>query len=220
MPPFYIGSSSNTENITERGYRGSVDSKLYKNVWKQELREHPELFKTIIISTHENFPSAVAREEELQRKLDVANNPLYVNMSIANYKFGLSGNTHHMVCNTEIREKVRLQVKGRKWTEESRKRQSDNKKGKTHVPHSEETKRKLSEKKLGALNPRYGKPGPRLGVKVTKETRQKQRESAILRCKNKPLVIETKTCPHCGKIGTGLSMIRWHFDNCSRSISF
>ena len=43
LPPFYIGSTS-VDNIS-KGYRGSVLSKNYKSIWKQELHSHPDLFK-------------------------------------------------------------------------------------------------------------------------------------------------------------------------------
>ena len=60
MPMFYIGSSS-ISNVM-KGYHGSVASKLYKEVWKTELKNSPELFKTMIISRCETRLDAMKRE--------------------------------------------------------------------------------------------------------------------------------------------------------------
>ena len=51
MPQNYIGSSS-VDRILNKNYRGSVTSKRYKSIWKSELKLHPELFTTVIISYH------------------------------------------------------------------------------------------------------------------------------------------------------------------------
>jgi len=81
-------------------------------------------------------------------------------------------------------------------------------KGKTH---SSETKIKMSEAKIGII--------------ASDETKQKQRESKLKnptkywlgKCRkgmkqNHP----THQCPHCGKIGKGTAMFKWHFDNCRK----
>lgn len=83
LPPFYIGYTS--AHKIEAGYRGSVRSKKYQAVWDSELKENPNLFKTSIISTHDHRDDAVAKEIELQRRLDVLNNPLYVNRAIGRH---------------------------------------------------------------------------------------------------------------------------------------
>lgn len=70
--------------------------------------------------------------------------------------------------------------------------------------HSEETRRKMSETRRG----KQGKP-------ISEETRQKISET--MRGKPSPkkgMHYPKVLCPHCGKIGGGSSMHRWHFDNC------
>lgn len=84
---FYIGSST-TKKI-QHGYKGSVSSKDYGKIWKEELKINPELFRTNIISFHETREEAFVKEEKLQKKLNVIKNPLYVNKSFANSKFSL-----------------------------------------------------------------------------------------------------------------------------------
>lgn len=97
LPPFYIGSS--TVEKVNNGYFGSVKSLEYSAIWKEETTNNPHHFKCRIISTHPTKKAALAREEELQRKLNVIKNPLYINKSYAckNGIFGRIGSvkTHH-----------------------------------------------------------------------------------------------------------------------------
>ena len=86
LPPFYIGSTS-VDNVLNKGYRGSVQSKQYKSIWKQELHSHPDLFKTIILTKHETRQEALDKEIGFHVFFSVASNPLYINMAHANGKF-------------------------------------------------------------------------------------------------------------------------------------
>lgn len=81
IPSNYIGSSS-LSNI-ESGYMGSVSSKKYKSIWKQELKEHPELFHLEMISFHDTRQDATWKELQIQKIFNVVKNPLFVNMSYA-----------------------------------------------------------------------------------------------------------------------------------------
>lgn len=80
-PSNYIGSTS--LNKIKSGYMGSVSSKKYKDIWKQELKEHPELFNLEIISYHDARSDAIWRELQLQQLFNVVKNPLFVNMAYA-----------------------------------------------------------------------------------------------------------------------------------------
>jgi hypothetical protein len=81
LPIFYIGSTS-VKKI-ELGYHGSVSSKKFKSIWKQELKTHPELFVTKIISKHILRDEATEKESSLQMKLRVHKNSLYTNCRVA-----------------------------------------------------------------------------------------------------------------------------------------
>lgn len=89
-PQNYIGSTS--INRIRDGYMGSVSSKKYKSIWKQELKDHPELFHLEIISYHDTRPEATYKELQVHKLFNVAKNPLFVNMSLAQPKgyFGIS----------------------------------------------------------------------------------------------------------------------------------
>lgn len=103
LPPFYIGSGWDVK--IQKGYKGSVASAKYKHTWKQELITNPHLFKTVILFTCETREEAYKRENELQIKLDVANNPLYVNQYI-------QGITH----SATTRKKISDTLKGKNYT--------------------------------------------------------------------------------------------------------
>ena len=84
---------------------------------------------------------------------------------------------------------------------ETRQKLSDAKKGKTRKPHSAETRQKISDAKKG-------KPGNRKGKPHSAETKQKMSDAK--KGKTHKLV----TCPHCGLVGRGGNMTRYHFEHC------
>ena len=74
---------------------------------------------------------------------------------------------------------------GKTHSEESKKKMSEKHKGKKL---SEEHKQKISKSTKGEKNPMYGKKW------------------------------ETKTCPYCGKTVSTANFVRWHGDNCKFKI--
>lgn len=96
LPNNYIGSS--TVKKINKGYRGSVKSKKYKELWKKELKENPQLFETHIISNHHTKQEAIYKELNLQKIFNVVKNDLFINESYAqpNGYFGrdVSGNNN------------------------------------------------------------------------------------------------------------------------------
>jgi hypothetical protein len=159
LPPFYIGSTS-IDKIN-KGYRGSVASKNYKSIWKQELELHPELFKTIILTRHETRQDAQDKEIIFHESFSVARNPLYINMAHANGKFFVSGPQ-----SPETKAKIGTANTGKKHTPETKAKMSAVKTGKKQSPehiaktaaaqtgkkhsrHSSETKAKMSAAHTG-----------------------------------------------------------------------
>jgi len=82
MPANYIGSTS-VDNVLNKNYRGSVVSKIYKSIWKSEIKLHPELFSTDIVSYHDTRSDATWKELQVQRTLNVVKSDLFVNRSYA-----------------------------------------------------------------------------------------------------------------------------------------
>jgi len=164
LPPFYIGSTS-VEKI-EKGYRGTVCSKKYKQLWISEMKENPNLFKTKIITKHTTRKEALAKEEYFHRSLNVVKSTLYINQSYACKSgfFGISNfgelncmnnpvikQKHNVkVTSKEYRDNMRMIVTGRKASDESKQKMSKSAKicgvGKWNkgVPKSDFTKKKMS----------------------------------------------------------------------------
>ena len=82
MPQNYIGSTL-VDNILNKNYHGSVKSKKYKSIWKSELKEHPELFNTVIISYHDTRSDAVWKECKIQKTFNVIESEDFINMAYA-----------------------------------------------------------------------------------------------------------------------------------------
>ena len=91
LPPFYIGSTSMKK--INKGYCGSVVSKKYKDIYQYELKYNRHLFKTEIISMHNDRKDALDAELYEQIKRDVVKSSEYFNMSFAkvNGYFGICG---------------------------------------------------------------------------------------------------------------------------------
>lgn len=81
LPPFYIGSTS--VDRLKTGYRGTVSSKKYKDIFYDELKNNPHLFDYKIIKTFNNRNDALVKEDSLQRSLNVVESPLYINCGYA-----------------------------------------------------------------------------------------------------------------------------------------
>jgi hypothetical protein len=159
LPPFYIGSSS-VEKVNN-GYHGSVCSREYKSIWKQELAHNPHLFETKIISTHNDRKEATLREREFQKKVDAVKSPLYINKSYAAYDsftdMDQSGKNNPMYGTSRKGEanpfygrkhtsEALAKMRGRKCSEENKRLYSKLKKG---IADSDETKLKKSIAKKG-----------------------------------------------------------------------
>jgi hypothetical protein len=91
LPMFYIGSTS-IDRIS-KGYRGSVKSKQYKDIFNDELLKNPHLFKTMIISYNESREDALQKELKFQKHLNVVKSSMYMNKSFAK-DFGWFGMNH------------------------------------------------------------------------------------------------------------------------------
>ena len=175
LPPFYIGSTS-LKKIKD-GYRGSVVSKKYGDIFKLELLTNPQLFDVIILSRHSSRKNALEAELILQKELDVVKSNQFFNEAYAsvNGMFGrdVSGDSNPMFgkkqteqTKEKIREK-RGHNKRYEATEEHKKITSKTHKGKIV---SQETRTKLSS----ALKGKYvGEDASFFGRKHSEETKCK-----------------------------------------------
>jgi curved DNA-binding protein CbpA len=147
-------------------YRGSYTDKTFKPSAK------------IVLTTHPNAEEAREAERKIQEFFDVLNNPHFVNKSIQTGKgFYIKNHTE------DTKNKIRDAARGRIISPETRKKQSESKKGKklsdevveklklrrhskeakakmssSHrgVPKSPEHRKSISISKMGEKNPMYG----------------------------------------------------------------
>lgn len=98
LPRRYIGST--TIEKVNSGYNGSVASKKWEAVYRQEQMNNKHLFKTRILSLHESDIEAREMELKLHLKYNVVSSDLYFNESLArpNGHFGrdVSGKNNPM----------------------------------------------------------------------------------------------------------------------------
>ena len=210
MPMFYIGRS-NEVNI-RNGYRGTVTSKLYKEVWLNELSEHPELFKTTILTLHSTVKEAAIKEEYFHKKFQVHINPLYINQATGAGTFNsdIRGKKNPFYGSNRIGELNPMF--GRKQSDSSRQRMSTAQKGKHSQPKTDEFKKLMSEKYLGkTIEERFGiEEAARLRVILQKPKTAGHKEKLSEAAKKRPSII----CQHCNVQSTAPNFKRWHGKNC------
>ena len=139
---------------------------------------------------------------------------------------GISYQIHHIDGNNKnnelsnlklvtLDEHIEIHRKQKDWASVAFLEQMRGRKA-TGWKHSDETKKKISEKQKQQyqsgerIHPMLGVKRPDLSERnkqgPTEESRKKMSEAK----QNQPEL----ACPHCGKIGKGGQMYRWHFDNC------
>lgn len=82
LPPFYIGSTYLEKHIDDH-YHGTVKSKKYKEIYDQELQEHPELFDSCIIGEFNSRQEATFCELYYQKLYNVVESDVFFNMAYA-----------------------------------------------------------------------------------------------------------------------------------------
>lgn len=215
LPPFYVGSSS--VKRVQNGYHGTVKSKRFGSIWREELKINPSAFDTLIIATFDTRLEATEEELRVQRRLRVVEDQRFINEAYATVN-----GFYTMEKNGE-----RNPMFGRKHTDETK-----------AILSAQAHTRDMS----GERNPMFGKPGPKsmLNRRHTDEARVKmsQKQQARLDQNNHWLGVKGKdhpafgfkhsedfinsqkvpkpkiTCPHCQKSGGKPAMLRFHFEHC------
>ena len=145
LPQNYIGSTY-VDRILIQNYHGSVASKRYKAIWESEIKLHPELFLTAIVSYHDTRPNATYKELQVQKIFNVVKSDLFINRAYASEGYGDTIYTpEERVSST----KKRLDTIANKSPEE--KKASTEKRLDTIANKSPEEKAALSKKKAGAM---------------------------------------------------------------------
>ena len=82
LPMYYIGSTSIDKALSGE-YFGSVKSKKYKNIFKEEIKNNKNLFSIEILSFHIDRKSAIVEELRLQKERNSVKSNIYMNESYA-----------------------------------------------------------------------------------------------------------------------------------------
>ena len=205
LPMFYIGSTSVYK--INNGYLGSVASKKYKSIFNHELKHNKHLFKTHIVSLHDNRKDATIKENKLQTLLRVVKSTMYFNMSTAK---------PNGYCGMDTSGKNNPNYK-RQHTQETKDFLRQLKLGKHGHAPTPETRVKLSIAKTGNKNPNHGKPlttaTEAAKIANTGKTRHPDIvEKSASKRRGKPQ--KRASCPYCNISGNMGNLKRWHFDNC------
>lgn len=161
LPKYYIGSST-VKKIETNKYFGSISSKKWKYIFKDELSNNPQLFSVKIYSYHNTRKIALEEELKLQIENNVVKSNDYMNESLAtiNGMFGrdVSGANNPMF--------------GKKREDMSKKMIGDN-----NISKRKDVKLKLRKPK-SKITPR----------KQTEKTKNKLKDFAL----NRNIEIQTK----------------------------
>lgn len=210
MPMFYIGRS-NVKSV-QNGYRGSVSSKLYKQVWLDELKQNPQLFETKILTTHITQKEAAEQEEYFHKKHQVHKNPMYINQATAAGTFhaDIHGKKNPFYGSNRTGELNPMY--GKTHSEHSRQKMSSSGKGKHSQPKTEAFKQTMSEYYAGkTYEERFGvEYAAEIRAKLTKPKSAEHKQKLSKLALSRPQI----TCPHCAKEVTAPNFKRWHGDNC------
>lgn len=182
LPPYYIGSTSIKK--IENGYKGSVSSLEFKQIWHDEIFAHPEFFQVKILSEHSTRKQAILAELDYQIQYNVVKGNEYINKSLAQpdgfFGMDVSGTNNPMYGRNRTGEKhkggenISAALKAKYKSGEldhakdlARIRFSTNNPSKSAESMA---KAKASWKEInrnvGEKNPMYGKKSPMAGKKL------------------------------------------------------
>ena len=241
LPSFYIGSTS-IENI-KLGYHGSVHSKMYKTIWKNELKENPHLFKTNIISIHDTRKDAIIKEEKFHRMLNVVKSSMYINMAIATpngfHGRNVSGENNPMYGKKHSeysKSFMNASKKGKPLSKEHAEKVINYQKTFWNTDSSERDKRRAQLKllnsgenngmfgKCGKNNPNYGRKASESEcIAKSKALKGKIRREDQVKKQSKVYTVKQEytnfiftgygLTQFCKTIGADINLMKYHFNN-------
>lgn len=243
LPRWYIGSSSEDKILD--GYNGSVQSMKYKEKYCLEQRINKHLFKTRILSFHEDRKEALAEELRVQKLHNVVKNEKYMNMSYAtiNGFFGMPmkgvnvGEKNGMFGKKKSPESIANQIKNMSGEKHILfgKHRDDNVKNKisdtlketyTNNPQLGENISKKASERYKKLSPTEkleyakirGEGSKRAWAKLTEEERAER--CALQKGEKNGFFGKkhklTHICEHCGKLLHKHIYTRFHGENCAQ----
>lgn len=208
LPPLYIGSSNIVK--IKNGYNGSVLSKKWKQIYKDEQKQNKSLFKTRILSCYDTRQDALNEEKRLHIKYNVVKSNRFFNESIArvNGFFGMdvSGKNNPNYGNKwsdEMKDKASLRMKNSDcyFTRNDRIEWYENK----------------TEQEINNINLKKGRSGNKNAFFGKHHTKENILKSTTNRRNNNNGAYhnyEQKECEFCGKVFTALM---FHIKYCKQN---
>jgi NUMOD3 motif len=143
LPPFYVGSTKIAK--IARGYHGSVSSALWGSIWKQEIRENPHLFMTLIIPGQIRHTAAEILDLELawQEAFDVVDDISFINQAFAKAGFCSTPESARKAAATRKRHGLHVR------TQETKRKIGAANRGRKLPPVTPDTRAKLSQSLTG-----------------------------------------------------------------------
>lgn len=181
-PKKYVGSSKISK--IEEGYKGSVASKEFCQIWNDEIRDNPQFFTTEIFSKHKTRKSAMKAELKFQKNNQVVKSEYWFNKAEArvNGFFGMdvSGKKNPMYGKSRTGEKhkggenISSGLKNYYKSDRSDKHKSDSKKRllennpskNLEIIQKNKDTWKSNGRNIGNKNPMWGKEGRLSGKRL------------------------------------------------------
>lgn len=208
LPPFYVGFS-NISKI-QKGYHGTVVSKKYSKIWKEEIKNNPHLFKTIILTLHYSKEEAKEKESYLQRFFKVNKNPMYINMSINGEKYTAPWEDNDY-RNYMLEIIKTTHEEGKIWTPERRLSQSEHMKQNSRSYWNDQRKENQSKRNKEKFDNYHFKS---MSSKASKDPNIIKTRSKNMSKTNNII----QKCSVCGYEGNPGVIGRYHNHNCKKII--
>jgi len=200
---FYVGSSIDVKKRLITHKSKLRNNRHHCNYLQNAVNKYGiDSFQFIVQS--EAKTESEAREIE-QAVLDAFFSDTYNSKNTA---LGASVGELNPMKRPEIAKKVSEKRKGMVFTAAHIARLSEVRKGK---PTGRKGYKASDETRLKMRLARLGKPSPKKGVVLSAEQRERLSKA---RTGVKIGKYSTIICKHCGKVGAGGAMSRWHGDNC------
>lgn len=191
-------------------------SRLVKDTIKHLGREW---FKKKILACYSTKQEAIEKEVLLHAYFDVKSHPLFFNRANQTSSGFVTGEKLTEAQKQKLREKAT----GKKHSLESRKKMSQQRRGKKRKPLSLEHKEKIRKALLG----KHHSPATRQKMIDTRKklvarnqtdaTKQKISQKMKQVSEERRLKNQIYKCPHCGKEGKAPGIFVWHFTHCNSS---
>ena len=212
LPQNYIGSSS-VDRVLNDNYHGSVSSARYKDIWNSEIKLHPELFNTDIISYHDTRSNATHKELMVQMIFNVVKSGIFINRAYAKVngwcdivftpeeKSAAIEKQRQTISNKTLEQKAVTKLKTANTNKNKTIEENSSRNKKRIDTNNNKTPEQKAVTKLKTAHTKNNKsPEQKAASKNRRSDAQKGRPK--------------RTCPHCNISGGASAMIRYHFANC------